>query len=113
MKLTITKTATIGQIPTVAAILNDSNYRIDYDLSRKLTSTTNECGQGIFDDRDGDCTFHRASGATVTIDLPGFTTANKTAQEILEDTVHRRDLVLAAFAAKYPVVNEAATITLD
>lgn len=83
-------------------------------FSRKFTNTINENGHGVFDFSKNDCTiqFDRPNGAIVAMRYKPIEFNKLSANEILTILVDRINSVNAAFATKYPSIDEIAVVDL-
>lgn len=74
--------------------------RFNYELSRLLTSTTAEDGNGIFTECPEDCMFERGE-CSVVVDFDGpWEIGNKTVPELIEDIKKRIAIVDEAFKSR-------------
>lgn len=117
-ELKIQITASAGNSPETRIFFKDDSNDVAFwtfsaGLSRLLTNTTNEAGGGIFDCSSYPRAMYRGD-ASVEVQFPRpWDPKGKTALELLQEIVERVALVDAAFAEKYPAVNDVATLNLE
>lgn len=117
-ELKIQITASAGNSPETRIFFKDDSNDVAFwtfsvGLSRLLTNTTNEAGDGIFDGSSYPRDMCRGD-ASVEVAFPRpWDSRGKTAVQLLQEISERMALVNAAFAEKYPEVNDVATLNLE
>ena len=105
MKVRIERNASQGQVPTYKVTIDGVEKMMDYEASRLLTGTTGEDSAGVFE--GGRVDFWK-NEARVKVNFGDSNLFDLSASDMIDELRRRVDLVSAAFAEKYPAINEIA-----
>lgn len=112
MKVEIKKIAQVGNEPKFQIFIDEKEYGFGFQASRKLTSTTDENGAGVFTSGIG--RMHR-NGAYIQKG-ENFQSCYPKDEDSAADVANRIadavNEINRKFAEKYPAVSESAIITI-